>query len=72
MLNIFLQFQVDPSNGSLVIAGEKTSQTDGQTDRQDRNIYASSLLGGGINIIIFNILHFGTQRQNKKKPGTVL
>ena len=35
MLNIFPQFQVDPSKGSLVIAGEKkTSRKDRQTDRQ--------------------------------------
>jgi len=35
VLNIILQFQLNPSSGSLVIAGEKTLQTDPdrQTDR---------------------------------------
>jgi len=48
VLNIILQFELDPSRGSLVITAEKTSRKDGQTDGQDRNIYASSPLGGGI------------------------
>ena len=54
MLNIFLQFQVHPSNGSLVIAGEKNvvdgwtdRQMDGQTDGAE-TLYASSSLGGGV------------------------
>ena len=53
---MFLEFQNDPFKGSLVIVREKKRyrQTDGQTDgrtetdRQARNIYAYSLLGGGI------------------------
>jgi len=37
VLNIILQFEFDPSRGSLVIAAEKTSRTEGQTDgRTDR------------------------------------
>jgi len=49
VLNIILQFQLNPSSGSLVIAAEKScGRTDRQTDGQDKNIYASSLLGRGI------------------------
>jgi len=33
VLNIILQFQLNPSSGSLVIAGEKTLRTDRRTDR---------------------------------------
>jgi len=78
VLNIILQFQLNPSSGSSVIAGEKPLRTDrrtdrtetysyrgrkkrygrtdgqkdGRTDGQDKNIYASSPLGGGIIKII--------------------
>ena len=63
-MNIILKFQLNPLRSSSVIAEEKNGWTDGQTDRQmdrwadgqmdrpldkqNKNIYASSLLGGGM------------------------
>ena len=51
-LSTILLFQNIPIRGSAVIVGEKTSltdgRTDGPTDRQARNIYASNPLGRGI------------------------
>jgi len=59
VLNKILQFQLNPFSGSLIITGEKMLQTDGRTDRQDRNIYASSPLGGGIIVVsAFDLILF--------------
>ena len=51
VLDKILKFQVNPLRDSLVITAVKNvaeGRTDGHTEGQDRNIYASSLLYGGI------------------------